>query len=277
VASVKDFEIKTDFTIVTTFNNSGWRQYGSRFAFSLDKYLPEEINVFLYYENMENPVGYSERMRFLNFNDCCGQKQKKFENLAAPHEAKKKSVGQNSSDYTFQASRFAHKYYACEHALTITKTRYLIWIDADVVTLRSIPKQWFYSLVEEKKYWSRIGRGAKYPECGFMIWDLTHPQHKSYWSIMESMYDDGKCFDLPEWHDSFIWWTAEKIIKKKISKEISFNLGDDLKGHAFVRGVIGEYFDHLKGERKNIGFSPERKNYFVKQIANTILRIKKYI
>ena len=89
--------------------------------------------------------------------------------------------------------------------------------------------------------------------------------------------DDGKCFDLPEWHDSFIWWTAEKIIKKKISKEISFNLGDDLKGHAFVRGVIGEYFDHLKGERKNIGFSPERKNYFVKQIANTILRMKKYL
>ena len=89
MASVKDFEIKTDFTIVTTFNNSGWRQYGSRFAFSLDKYLPEEINVFLYYENMENPVGYSERMRFLNFNDCCGQKQKNLKILPLLMKRKK--------------------------------------------------------------------------------------------------------------------------------------------------------------------------------------------
>ena len=39
------------------------------------------------------------------------------------------------------------------------------------------------------------------------------------------------------------------------------NLSGDLNWHPFVTGILGEYMDHLKGQRKKFGFSKERKRW----------------
>ena len=250
----------TDFTIVTTYSEEGWQKYGYRFANSMDMYLPSDIDVLLYYEGNSSPDGFSERMKFLSFNELCGEKQKRFELMEQSFKNDNDVDSAHEAEFKYQASRFAHKYYTCESAVNRVSTKYLIWIDADVIALRKIPKNFFKSLVSNNSYWSRIGRGDEYPECGFMIWDRQHKMHKFFWEIMNTMYDKGQLFNLKEWHDSYVWWEAEKILQKTKSVNIGFDLGDGGEGHAFVRGVLGKYFDHLKGPRKIFGFSPEKKS-----------------
>jgi hypothetical protein len=112
--------------------------------------------------------------------------------------------------------------------------------------------------VAEGKYWSRIGRGPKYPECGFMIWDTQHPIHKRYWQLMSWLYDEGALFQLIEWHDSYVWWTAERYVEQETKQNLHIDLGDGHVGHAFVLGPLGKKLDHLKGNRKEVGYSKER-------------------
>ena len=269
---------KSEFTIVTTFSEDGWNKYGHRFAKSMDQYLPQNIKVLLYYEGTKPSIKFTDRMHFLDFNKYCGKKQNRFKEIAKQFEHDVFLNRPNEAEFKFQASRFSHKYYACEHAVKNITSRYLVWVDADVIALKTIPEIFFYKLVLSGAYWSRISRGQEYPECGFMVWDRQHNIHKVFWKVMKTMYDDGQLFKLPEWHDSYVWWEAEKTLQNKFDSMITFDLGDGEHGHAFIRGVLGEYFDHLKGERKIFGFSPEKETIlhkFFYFVLISILRIFK--
>jgi hypothetical protein len=252
------------FEIVTTFHQRGYDRYGHRFLDTMDRYLPDKMLVHVYYENMDKPKGFSERIIFKDFAKFCGEKQSKFEILAKPHELSKSNVS-HGDKFLFQASRFAHKYYACEHAINNINSRYLIWIDADVVACKTISLNFFEKTIQQGCYWSRLSRGKKrYPECGYMVWDREHKLHKKFWDYMSLLYDEGNCFKLKEWHDSYLWWEAEKQINQQESTTIGYNLSGNAENqwHPFVAGPLGEYFDHHKGKRKLKGKSPERKKYW---------------
>jgi hypothetical protein len=269
----------SEFTIVTTFSESGWNKYGYKFAETMDMWLPKNLTVLLYYEG-DKPAGeFSDRMQFISFNEQCGERQNQFEVMAAPHERAAVASITKEAEFKFQASRFAHKYHVCEHAINSIFTKYLVWIDADVIALKNVPSEFFNSLVSVGSYWSRISRGQEYPECGFMVWNREHEVHEHYWGIMKSMYNEGYLFKLREWHDSYVWWEAEKLVTENTNNDIMFDLGDGQPGHGFVRGVLGEYFDHLKGPRKIFGFSPERKScvhkIFYSLFFNVVRLVKK--
>jgi len=261
------------FTLVTTFHQAGYDKYGKRMLDTVAQHFPEEVKLIAYYENMPKPEGHSDRWEFIDFNEACGDKQNAFATIAAPyehavlneHRDPRPGRGQLTpgNRYLFEATRFAHKFYAMEHAERHNDSRYLVWCDADVVAIHDIPVSWLESLTEEGKLWSRVGRGSgikvKYPECGFMIWDTQNEHNARYWQLMRWLYDEGVLFQLEEWHDSYVWWTAEQYVEQEVGHSINVDLGDGYGGHAFVKGRLGQYLDHLKGKRKDLGFSEERK------------------
>ena len=57
-----------------------------------------------------------------------------------------------------------------------------------------------------------------------------------------------------------VWKEKVRDIEKEDDLKI-LNLSGDLNWHPFVTGILGEYMDHLKGERKKFGFSKERKRW----------------
>jgi hypothetical protein len=261
----------SNFEVVTTFHKPGYDKYGKRMIETFEEKWDKSIPMKVYYENMDQPELQSDRIEYINYEETCGEKQDAFSKIAAPYE--EKVLGPNGVDprperggqpvtpgsrYLFEASRFAHKYYACEHAMQNAKARYLVWCDADVVAVETITEEWLNGFVQEGKYWSRIGRGNIYPECGFMIWDTQHSAHQRYWQLMSWLYDQGALFQLVEWHDSYVWWTAERYVEQEAGKPLHVDLGGGHGGHAFVKGPLGAKLDHLKGNRKDIGFSKER-------------------
>jgi len=261
-----------NFEVVTTFHKEGYEKYGKTMVETFAKYWPPDVKLTCYYENMDPPEHNYENVKFEDFNFHCGPRYEKFKEIAAPWE--ERVLGPNGEDprshrqgpvtpgsrYLFEATRFSHKYYAIDHHRKwFSKKRYLVWCDADVVATKDIPYHFLETIVEEGKLWSRINRPNVYPECGFMIWDDDNKWCDRYFQLMQWLYDEGALFQLEEWHDSYVWWAAERYVEKEAGESVSVDLGDGSSKHPFVTGVLGQYLDHLKGKRKDTGFSPERK------------------
>jgi hypothetical protein len=81
----------------------------------------------------------------------------------------------------------------------------------------------------------------------------------------QRVYDDAEngIFLLEEWHDSFVFDTVRVRIPGIRELNWSASLGDLRahkgnslgEGHPLINCEWGEYLDHLKGDRKDIGRS----------------------
>lgn len=70
------------------------------------------------------------------------------------------------------------------------------------------------------------------------------------------MYCDDQLFKLDEWHDAYVFGKCIERIKY-VNKHEFFDLTPEGKGydHVFINSVLGNYIDHMKGPRKDIGHS----------------------
>lgn len=166
------------------------------------------------------------------------------------------------SDYKFDAIRFSFKPFAIYQSLEyIPKDlQYLIWTDAD---LRCKTK--FFSddlltfLPDQNQLMSYLGRKNNYSECGFLGFNLNHPEFNNYINRVIDIYTSGEIFSLEEWHDSWIWDVVRKEfeVNKFSFKNISGKGFDHY--HPFINSGLEKYFDHLKGpNRKKEGQSPDK-------------------
>ena len=162
-------------------------------------------------------------------------------------------------DYWQDGVRFCYKVYAYTHAImNYQDLDGIIGIDADSV---------FYKKIDEdliKKHIHRdncmmtyLGR-PNYSECGFLYFNMKHPDIQPYANRMKSLYDTDGIYNLKEQHDSFIWDYVRKEFEKRGTK--NFDIGDGKMGHVQARSILGTVYDHTKGpRRKAAGKSAEFK------------------
>jgi hypothetical protein len=188
----------------------------------------------------------------------------KYQNFVEKFKEKEKYT----DDFRFNVFRFAHKVYAIEAALKNAKSKYLIWLDADIKTYKRITLEFLETLVKPGSYMSYLGREnisvkhLNYSECGFLIFDTQHALHKNFWHNMMKMYDGGKLFQESEWHDSYIF----DIVRKNLENEKNLKNFDitslglvklNNDNHVFISSVLGKFMDHKKGNRKLSKWSHE--------------------
>ena len=186
----------------------------------------------------------------------------------------KKYADKNRTDnYRYDAFKFAHKIFAINKAISLCKTKYLIWLDADIKTFKKIDYDFLEMLVKPNFYMSYLGREHisklknRYSETGFMIFDLEHELHEKFWSFVIGMYLSGELFNLDEWTDSWVLDHVRKEIEKNYNLK-NLNISDlGLKqvgneSHVFVASILGDYMDHKKGPRKTIKWSREFVNRY---------------
>jgi hypothetical protein len=142
---------------------------------------------------------------------------------------------------------------------------YVLWIDADTFTFRPMPLNFLENLLPKDTMLTFLGReryvlkdGGKYPECGFVGYNLRHPNIQEFVAEWEKLYITDEIFKLLEWHDSFVFWHLTKEFQKKYNIKINdIGYGKNVKGfHVFINSELGLYVDHMKGgDRKEIGTS----------------------
>jgi hypothetical protein len=231
-------------TAVTTCHAAGWTAYGERMAASWDARWP--IPLMVYAE------GFSPPRIFRDLTTI---------QWLADFKAKYPYKRPGAYNYRFDAPRFAHKVAAIVDAAKHANAagfQWLIWADADTVTHTDVPQSaiddWLPSGNEALSW---LDRDNKYPECGFMIFNLRHPQVMGMLTKFRKLYTTGEVFKLAEWHDSFVLQhLVEKVYRLK-TRSLSGPTGRRTS-HPFVNGPLGAYMDHMKGPRKEAGKSYAR-------------------
>lgn len=155
-----------------------------------------------------------------------------------------------TSNYRFDAVRFAHKVAAIELAYRLGTDDVLIWIDADCVTHAPVDAEWLSGLLGGAEF-GYLRRANKYPECGFMMIRRC-PAMDAFVAELVDVYRSGRLFDMAEWHDS---WAIEQVRKELNPKAVSLSGDFESAGHPLINGPLGSRIDHLKGNRKAAGKS----------------------
>lgn len=244
-------------TVLTSFHRKGYETYGRQFLESFIKFWPEDVQVWVYAEDVSVDI-VDPRIRIVDHNATLHKLIGFREEYGALPEAN----GRNDKydpEYNFRwdAIRFANKVFAVTDAIRNTAGQWdqLIWLDADTVTHRQIPSELLDRLAPREKQLAAYLNRRGYPECGWVGYNLNHPMITLFADRFEQTYLSGKFLEMPESHDSYVFWMIVKKMERAGEAKFRFLGSNRAKGHIFINSELGGYMDHLKGDRKTEGKS----------------------
>ncbi|RMW40731.1 MAG: hypothetical protein EA442_01355 [Candidatus Nitrosopelagicus sp.] len=254
--------------VVTTFPPNRWSTYAKRMIDSHVQFWPEDVTLYAYYEGAKPDYNHA-KVKFINTEEANPElmkfKQRHKDDPVANGETQEipggvrrdPNAGDNDKgkgSYLWDSIRFAHKTFAVDHALKNLQTDDVLWLDADTYTFRPISTEFFTGLLPSDKLVNFLGRGDKYPECGWVCYNRNHKKRIEFMEYWTNLYIQDTIFKELEWHDSYVFWQCVKRIAPNDGVDIGKGAG--AKGHhVFVNSVLGSYVDHLKGKRKIKGKS----------------------
>lgn len=248
------FERNIMTKIITSMNTKLYYKYGEKMIQSFYEKWPEQYQLHIYYEEDDkhifNDLNKLERIKTFNQNIYTP------ELIEFVNRHKDRPDQQNPQELHLGAVRFAYKTFAIIHATTQQDHNLAVWLDADVVTHTAIPENFIESMHPSDCHVSYLGRDNNYSECGFVIYNTKHPHHKEFMDVWKRMYTTDEVFKLPQWHDSYVFDTIRLALEKRYNF-MNNNLtpwGKDYD-HVFINSHLGDYMDHLKGDRKSDGKS----------------------
>ena len=201
---------------VTTYNNKLYKEYAHRFESTYNWDFP--YTVYNEDEGMMNTIPDCKAFVERNKN--------RFDN--------KDFI----KDYWQDGVRFCYKVYAYTHAImNYQDLDGIIGIDADSVFYKKIDEDWIKKHIHRDNcMMTYLGR-PNYSECGFLYFNMKHPDIQPYANRMKSLYDTDGIYNLKEQHDSFIWDYVRKEFEKRGTK--NFDIGDGKMGHVQARSILG--------------------------------------
>jgi hypothetical protein len=269
--------------VITSYKPGTWNAYAKRAVDSVLKYWPDDIIVAVYHEDQpqdvfEHPrvewynahVVQPELLKFKNKHKddpvANGELQEIPGGVRRPAELQKKGgLDKNKGSFLWNAVRFSNKVFCVTHALKNSDGYdYVVWLDADTYTFRPMPKSFLENLLPGDTMITYLGRenpnlkdGGKYPECGFVGYNMNNSEIHNLCDDWEKMYITDDMFKLLEWTDcATLWHLAKKYQKEKNIKINDIGYWKGVKGHhVFINSELGLYMDHMKGNRKEVGRS----------------------
>ena len=157
--------------------------------------------------------------------------------------------------YRWDAVRFSHKSFSIFNAARRATTDVLFWIDADIRVFADIPMAFLEEVMPTECFLSYLHR-PRFSECGFVGYNLQHPATQHFLNDFEKLYTSDGLFNEREYHDSFLFDVIRRRFEGRgcFSYDIGQGIGND-GGHVFINSRLGQFMDHLKGERKKEGRS----------------------
>lgn len=251
-------------TVVTSFHAKGYEEYGRRFIDSFERCWPGNYDLRIYAEDVavQPSSGRTSVTDLLRSVPALAE----FRARHASNPATRGMAG-GRYNYRYDALKFANKSFAIAHAARTCRTRLLVWLDADTVTLKPVPADWIRAVLGADAFVAYLGRLGQHTETGFLAFDLQAPNAAEFFDAFERIYTSDELFQLREWHDCEAF-DAVRTTFAALGKIRSRNLSPPDTPHPFVNSVLGEYLDHLKGpERKRLGYSPPSEYRYYRGVA----------
>lgn len=232
-------------TVVTSFNEEGYKRYGEKFISSYLEHWPKNVRLVVYYEGdgfqfidgvswypIESVEGLETFMKALTFPIQHGL------------------VDGYNINYD---ARMGRKTYVQCHALKQYGGK-VFWVDADTVTHSKIPETFLDEMLPDDKFNCYLGRdGWYYTESGFIGFNSNHEMAEKFMRSYRHVFDTGAIFTLPGWHDCYAFDAVRNACKRpddfvNLAKDVPFGTM-----HPQMNCALTKYMHHLKGSRKETG------------------------
>jgi hypothetical protein len=236
----------TNTKIVTTFGKSGKELYGNKFIESFLQHWPRDISLTIYYEDWVPDV-IDPRIEYIDidtaipevnqFRDHC---QREIDKLT---DKKSKRI-----NWFNKAIRWSFKSLVMYTELKRKQTKYVIWLDGDVSTLKSPIVNFAQTVLQGKAFASQLEfiKGANHCESGIVIFDTDHADCPKIVEHISNGYINMQVLTLDKPWDGF--WLA-LMIKNGIE---FYDMNRDRIGAAktFTNRYIFKVLEHNVGNRK---------------------------
>jgi hypothetical protein len=249
------------FNVITSMSAEYFNKSGKTMLDSFIKNWPENISITIYTEEMDglilpyHPKYTIQRLHYV---------EPELTSFLERH--KDRPDQQNPKELHQGAVRFSYKTFSIINACLNSGADYIIWLDADTFTHSKVTMEFLLSLVDPKKYLTYLGRDNNYSECGFVIYNVKHPANRMFMESWKLLYTSDNLFKLAQWHDSYVFDFLRIHYENNhvISNTNLSPWGKDYD-HVFINSVLGEYIDHMKGDRKDEGKSNNSDLFSYKQ------------
>lgn len=225
--------------VITTFPNSSWAVYAEKMLQSYVKYWPTSIPLMV---QLDDDMLYQLVDSILRPQDGIAVGWEP-EHAAFVERNKDKD---HPTDYRKQPVRFCHKVFAVHRAYEAAMNqkvsggdsiRYLIWMDADVITTglpnieACLPKEGDAVAYLGRKDWD-------HSECGWLAFDLENGGGK-FIELLYEFYINDTILSQEQWHDS---WAFDLL------KPAATNLTQDKPGmDIWKHSPMAAWSTHYKG------------------------------
>ena len=238
-------------TIITSFNEEGYKKYGKKFLETWKQYGPPAIKVVIYYEGeaFDFEEGFSwhpiEEVEYLG--DF-------MPSLTFPIQH---GIVGDSYDVWFDA-RHARKVFMEMYAAK-TYGGKIFWVDSDSVLTKNLPQNFFDRMLPDDKLACYLGRdGWYFTESGFIGFNTAHEKFKAFSKSYVLMFVAGT-FLANAVHGRLCWNDCGGFdaIRHIMGNGDEFvNLASKVPKdtmHPLQNCEVGNYITHLKGNRKDTG------------------------
>jgi len=241
-------------TVITGAWGKHRADYARPFLASFEKHWPEEVRLILY---SDGPIADPGRAEIRSLADCAGYTEfmerhgsSMLLRGASPDEPRpwKASAIRDGYNFRFDAVRFAGQGFIPDDAAgRMLDGDVLCWLDADVVSHRSVPASFVEDLIGDADG-AYLGRAPKHSEIGF--WAMRLSEHARAMAMaFANAYRTDALLRLAEWHSAFVWDDARLWAERTLRLRMR-DLTPGGSGHVWLKSPLAEYLEHRKGDRK---------------------------
>lgn len=247
--------------VVTSFSFAGWQAYGRKCIDTFHKFWPRDIVLHVVSEDVFMlPQSILDHRELYMWNLM--QSLPAAEAFYMRHKANDACRGKQRGGYSFRhdAWKFSKKVFAikliADCIIGGNKKDRLIWLDADTVTFAPVPLEMLNRMPPDNFALACLDRQKYHSECGWVAYNLANADAVRFINNFAGLYTNDAVFKLAEWHDSWVF----DYLRKQLHTP-TYSIPHKHAGHPFVYSELGNYMDHLKGARKNMGVSHEHPRF----------------
>lgn len=234
-------------TVITSFTDKGYDQYGREFIRTFLEFWPKTVRLVVFWEGP--PVDLGERVEVRSILDVEGWPEAAERLSAFPIFHGQMPDGK----FNMQLDAFQWRKPFMEAQALKDYGGKVFWIDADTITHSAVPDDFLDECLQDGKLSCYVGRdGWFYTESGFIGFNAEHDMCEKFMGAYLRIFWTGACFMLQGWHDC----TGYDAVRKSGDPEWFVNLADGVPNgtmHPLINCRLGAYLDHRKGNRKLSG------------------------
>lgn len=237
------------YNIVTSLNNKYWELGSNINIRSWDENFPKNVTIHIFSEDeIPGKKTFSKRIKWYNLYE----ESPELVSFIEKHKNNTSMNGQAEVDenkkFKWNAIKFAHKTFSLFSIFNKMRSGSLIWLDSDVLAIDRIDDNFLNKVCPKNMLISYLGRPTVYSECGWVYYNLDHPQGRNFLEQFEEIYTTDKILSMEETHDSFIF----DVVRNKFDQSLCLNLngGATSNKHPFHLSSLREKLIHNKGHNK---------------------------